>query len=101
MIRGQVSRLYDMCLAVVSANASEVESLDGVPDAIRRDLSRSMSVRRAVDGRMLRLLLAGVSRELVVADCSLASEDDLREALSTCDRERLEVRVGGCGACAM
>ena len=94
VVRGQVSRLYDLCLAVVSANAGEVESLEGVPDAIRRDLSRSMSVRRAVDGRMLRLLLAGVSRELVVADCSLASEDDLREALATCDRGRLEVSEG-------
>lgn len=92
VVRSRISRLYDLCLAVVSAHASEVETLDGVPDAVRRDLSRSMSVRRAVDGRMLRLLVDGVSSELVVADCSLASEDDLREALAMCDKDRLEVR---------
>ncbi|CAI5476301.1 unnamed protein product, partial [Closterium sp. Yama58-4] len=90
--------LYSLCLHVVSEHIEALESLEGVPDGVRRDLSACLSALRRLDGRALALLVGGVAAELAVADCSLVGEADLHRALTMCDPAKLElVHLSMCG----
>ncbi|GJP43874.1 hypothetical protein CLOM_g3276, partial [Closterium sp. NIES-68] len=90
--------LYSLCLELVATHIDGLESVEGVPDAVRRDLSACLSAQRRLDGRVLHLLLEGVATELSVADCSLVSEADLKSALSTCNAANLELfHLSMCG----
>ncbi|CAI5537407.1 unnamed protein product [Closterium sp. Naga37s-1] len=90
--------LYSLCLDMVSAHIEALESLEGVPDGVRRDLSACLSAQRRLDGPALLLLVGGVAAELAVADCSLVGEADLHRALLTCHPAKLElVDLSMCG----
>ncbi|CAI7879844.1 unnamed protein product [Closterium sp. NIES-54] len=90
--------LYSLCLDVVSAHIEALESLEGVPDGVRRDLSACLSAQRRLDGPALVLLVGGVAAELAVADCSLVGEGDLHRALLSCHAAKLElVDLSMCG----
>eukprot|EP00897_Mesotaenium_endlicherianum_P005611 jgi/Mesen1/5078/ME000252S04199 len=88
----------NMCALLVSAHIEHVESLVGVPDAVRRSLSAILSRRRKMVPRTLALLLEGAVSEICAADCSLISEPDLTQALAQCVPTRLEaLELGMCG----
>lgn len=96
----RIPTLFAMCTRLVTDHVEYVESMDGVPDVVRRNLSALICQRRKMDAPTLKLLIAGASTEISVKDCSLVTEAEMLEALATCELGRLEaLELGMCGRC--
>ncbi|KAJ7556353.1 hypothetical protein O6H91_05G079300 [Diphasiastrum complanatum] len=85
------SSLFAKCLDVLCANMEHVESLQGVPDAIKKVLCARLCGNRKLDYKILRLLVDGAPSTIALPDCSFISEQELTEILAQCCRNSIEV----------
>ncbi|XP_020269957.1 DNA repair protein rhp7 isoform X1 [Asparagus officinalis] len=83
--------LHDLCMKVLCDNAEEVESLYGVPDAIKHRFVSHLCRSRKMGSRVLGLLVSGSPTEIHLSDCSWGTEGEFEEAFGGCNTEKLKV----------
>lgn len=89
----QVPSLKNLCLGILSEHAADIESLEGVPDTLRHQLSWHLCSSRKMDEHMLDLLVKGSPTEIRIPDCSWATEDQLEKKLGSARTDRLAVCI--------
>ncbi|KAG4932301.1 hypothetical protein JHK87_046303 [Glycine soja] len=95
-----VPSLQELCLEILANNADAMVSLEGVPDELRRKLSKLLCDSRKMNSRFLELLLSGSPTEIRIKDCSWLTEEQFAKSFQTCDTTRLEVlQLDQCGRC--
>jgi DNA repair protein RAD7 len=95
---GAVPRLASLALRVIADHIDDVESLWGLPCALRHDIAAELARRRALTDRAAMLLAEDRPRELVLPDCTLADArcaQRLAREAGTDALERLD--LGFCG----
>jgi hypothetical protein len=95
---GAVPRLASLALRVIADHIDDVESLWGLPCALRHDVAAELARRRALNERALMLLAEDRPAELVLPDCTLADArcaQRLAREAGTDALERLD--LGFCG----
>ncbi|CAA7395634.1 unnamed protein product [Spirodela intermedia] len=96
----QAPSLKDLCLGTLSEHATDIESLEGVPDNLRHQLSWHLCNSRKMDQHMLDLFVRGSPTEIRMPDCSWATEDQLEKILGRARTHRLTVlELNMCGRC--
>ena len=88
--RSRPRRLFDLSISTLVEHVDAVESLQGVPDQIRRRYAEALAERRRLSPDVLRLLGGAHTGELVAPDCSAVEDDDLRNVLVGLDGARLD-----------
>lgn len=83
--------LKDLCLKVLCENAEEIESLEGLPDAIKHNISMLLCHSRRMSSRFLGLLTKGSPVEIYLSDCSWATDKLFEELFSQCNITNLKV----------
>lgn len=87
----QVPLLQDICLSILSKNASAIASLDFVPDAMRHKICWSLCDSRRMDCHFLELLVRDTPTEIRLRDCSWLSEEQFVKIFEGCDTSKLMV----------
>ncbi|KAG1334288.1 putative DNA repair protein rhp7 [Cocos nucifera] len=88
---GPIPLLKDLCLKVLSDNAEEIESLEGIPDVIKHKLILMLCSSRKMSARILGLLMSGTPTEIHLSDCSWATEAEFEGFLIQCNTDSLKV----------
>ncbi|MQL78047.1 hypothetical protein Taro_010475 [Colocasia esculenta] len=95
-----VPSLRDLAVRALSENAAEIESLDGVPNELRHQLSGCICKRRTMDEHVLDLFVRGSPTEIRVPDCSWASEEEFERIFVGANTDQLAVlQLDLCGRC--
>ncbi|XP_010917190.1 uncharacterized protein [Elaeis guineensis] len=97
---GLIPLLKDLCLKVLSDNAEEIESLEGIPDVIKHKLILMLCNSRKMSARILGLLMSGTPTEIHLSDCSWATEAEFEGIFIRCNTDSLKVlQLDLCGRC--
>ncbi|XP_008786637.3 uncharacterized protein LOC103704910 [Phoenix dactylifera] len=97
---GPIPLLKDLCLKVLSDNAEEIESLEGIPDVIKHKLVLMLCRSRKMSSRILGLLISGTPTEIHLSDCSWATEAEFEGIFVRCNTDSLKViQLDLCGRC--
>ncbi|CAL9088871.1 unnamed protein product, partial [Musa textilis] len=92
--------LRDLCMKVLSDNAEEIESFDGIPDVLKHKLILMLCHSRKMSSRLIGLLVRGSPTEIRLSDCSWATENLFQEVFSQCNTKCLKVvQLDLCGRC--
>nr|XP_018680208.1 PREDICTED: uncharacterized protein LOC103982797 isoform X2 [Musa acuminata subsp. malaccensis] len=92
--------LRDLCMKVLSDNAEEIESFDGIPDVLKHKLILMLCHSRKMSPRLIGLLVRGSPTEICLSDCSWATENLFQEVFSQCNTKCLKVvQLDLCGRC--
>ncbi|RWW20727.1 hypothetical protein GW17_00015133 [Ensete ventricosum] len=83
--------LRDLCMKVLSDNAEEIESFDGIPDVLKHKLILMLCHSRKMSSRLIGLLVRGSPTEIRLSDCSWATENLFLEVFSHCNTKCLKV----------
>ncbi|KAH0452063.1 hypothetical protein IEQ34_019362 [Dendrobium chrysotoxum] len=95
-----VPPLKDLCLKVLCENAEEIESLEGLPDAIKHKIALMLCHSRRMSSHFLGLLTKGSPVEIYLSDCSWATDKLFEEVFSQCNIDNLKVlQLDFCGRC--
>jgi hypothetical protein len=89
----KIPLLKELAVKALAANADEIESLVGIPYAMRNQLSFVLCCTRKMNMNHLAKLMEGNLMELRLSDCSWASEKDFEYAFGNCDKSNLEVQL--------
>eukprot|EP00250_Pteridium_aquilinum_P003116 c13446_g1_i1 orf=355-2820(-) len=90
--------LQDLCLGVLSNNAENVVSLEGVPELVRLQISSAFCERRKMNFKALSLFFQGEPSELQSLDCTQISEEQLTEMMKQICPSHLEkLHLSNCG----
>jgi hypothetical protein len=85
--------LRELSLMALAKNADEIESLVGIPCAMRCQLSVMLCQSRKMNMHHLGNLMEDNLTELRLSDCSWASEENFKNAFGKCDKSKLEVEL--------
>ncbi|XP_072953371.1 uncharacterized protein [Typha angustifolia] len=92
--------LNDLCMKILLDNAEEIESLEGVPDALKHRLILMFCHYRKMNSGLLAHLLSGSPTEIRLSDCSWATDSEFEGIFGRCDTGRLKVvQLDLCGRC--
>ncbi|PKA47043.1 F-box protein [Apostasia shenzhenica] len=92
--------LKDLCMDVLCDNAEEIESLEGLPDAIKSKLAMLLCRLRRMSSRVLGLLTKGSPADVYLSDCSWTTETVFEEVFSQCNTGNLKaLQLDFCGRC--
>ncbi|CAK0785667.1 hypothetical protein CVIRNUC_008878 [Coccomyxa viridis] len=94
----RVGRLFDMCLGLLVEHIEDIETLYGLPSAIKVQLATAVCSARLMTPTVLRLFTEDEPDEVVLPECSALDPPCLSEALAQCASPRLErLELGTCG----
>ncbi|CAL5228114.1 g11190 [Coccomyxa viridis] len=94
----RVGRLFDMCLDLLVEYIEDVETLYGLPSAIKVQLASAVCKARFLTPTVLRLFTEDTPDEVVLPECSALEAPCLSEAMAQCASPRLErLELGTCG----
>ncbi|XP_078169372.1 uncharacterized protein LOC144563790 isoform X2 [Carex rostrata] len=92
--------LRELSLKALAKNADEIESLMGIPCAMRCQLSLMLCQSRKMNMHHLANLMEDSVTELRLSDCSWANEENFEDAFGKFDKSNLEVlQLDRCGRC--
>lgn len=91
--RSTIPSLFDMSVRLLVDNAEFVESMEGIPDAVRKRVAAGFCARRKMIPETLSLFFRGSPGEIVLPDCTLVGEAEMTEAMAQTDTQRLEVNA--------
>lgn len=83
-----------MSLSILVNNADAITSLEGIPDAIRNQLSQILCDSRQMSPHFLSLLVDGSPSEIRLPDCSWLEESVFEKSFETCNSNSLTVTIG-------
>lgn len=96
--QARVRSLFDTCLGLLTEYIDAVESLWGVPDAIRVKLAAAVCQQRRLSPEVGRLFAACAPGEIVLGDCTQLDVPAMTELLQACATSRLErLELTSCG----
>lgn len=85
--------LRELSVKALAENIEAIESLMGIPYAMRSQLSFVLCQTRKMNMNHLAKLMEGNLMELRLSDCSWASEENFEDAFKNCDKSNLEVQL--------
>lgn len=99
-VRMVVPSLQDLCFNILCQNADAITSLEGVPEALKSKITRSLCDSRKMSCHILGLIVCGAPSEICLKDCSWMTEEQFKEILGGCNTECLRVlQLDQCGRC--
>ncbi|KAJ4798073.1 F-box/LRR protein [Rhynchospora pubera] len=93
-------RLKYLSVKALAENAEEIETLVGIPCAMRSKLSFMLCQTKKMNMHCLSKLMEGSPTELRLSNCTWATDKDFEDAFGKCDKSNLEVlQLDLCGRC--
>mmetsp|Transcript_2379 Transcript_2379/g.6128 ORF Transcript_2379/g.6128 Transcript_2379/m.6128 type:complete len:534 (-) Transcript_2379:139-1740(-) len=94
----KVATLFDTTLGLLTEYVDCIESLDGIPDALRIKLAQSAAARRKLTADVGQVFVAGAPAEVVMRDLTQVDEASLGQMLQEAATPRLHrLELGMCG----
>jgi DNA repair protein RAD7 len=90
--RRPIPTLFEMSVRILVDNAEFVESMEGIPDVVRRRVAAGFAARRKLIPETLSLFFQGCPGEIVLPDCTLVGEAEMTAVMAQTDARRLEVK---------
>ncbi|CAH8251761.1 unnamed protein product [Arabidopsis lyrata] len=86
-------KLLDLCLRGVAENSHALSSLQLVPDDLKSRIASMVPRLSKIDANFVKLLVQDSPAEVIVKDCSSLEENDVKDILSACNGDKLQVLI--------
>ncbi|KAL3844287.1 hypothetical protein ACJIZ3_001690 [Penstemon smallii] len=95
-----VPSLFELSLKAFAENAERIDSLELIPDNLRRRLADLLCDMRKMNARLLNLFVSGYPHEIRIKDCSWLTEEEFQHTFGSCHIKDLRVlQLDLCGQC--